>query len=89
LNQSNMSKQEKAQLIQKVELALDDVRPHLAVDGGDVELVDVTDDLRVQVRWLGTCESCQMSAMTLKAGIEQTILGRVPEIMGVEAVNEP
>ena len=82
-----MSNKDKQDLMVQIDTALDDIRPHLAVDGGDVELVDVTDDLKVQIRWMGNCESCNMSAMTMRAGIEQTIKGKIPAITGVEAVN--
>lgn len=71
----------------RIDRALDDVRPHLAVDGGNVEVVDVTDDMQVQIKWLGNCESCNMSAMTMKAGVEQALRSKIPEIAGVEAVN--
>ncbi len=82
-----MSLQEKNDLIQKVDTALNDIRPHLAVDGGNIEVVDITDDMRVQIKWLGNCQSCSMSAMTMRAGVEQTLKGKVPEIMAVEAIN--
>lgn len=82
-----MSTTEKTQLIEKVDIALDDIRPHLAVDGGDVEVVDVTDEMVLQIKWLGNCESCSMTAMTMRAGIEQTVKGKVPEILSVEAIN--
>jgi Fe-S cluster biogenesis protein NfuA len=78
---------EKETLLQRVEDALSTVRPHLRVDGGDVEVVEVTDDMHVKIRWTGMCESCSMSAMTLRAGIAEAIKGKIPEIMGVEAVN--
>jgi Fe-S cluster biogenesis protein NfuA len=71
----------------RVDQALDEIRPHLAVDGGNIEIVDITDELEVQVRWLGNCEFCSMSAMTMRAGIEQTIKSRVPEIKSIKAVN--
>ena len=71
----------------RVEEALDDIRPHLQVDGGDVELLDVTEDHIVKIKWLGACQSCNMSAMTMRAGIEQAVRGKIPEISGVEAVN--
>lgn len=77
----------KQQLLDRIEDALSTVRPHLRVDGGDVELVDVTDDMHVKIRWLGMCESCSMSAMTLRAGIQEAIRGKIPEIVGVDAVN--
>ncbi len=68
-------------------MALDDVRPHLAVDGGNIEVVEVTEDMGVKIKWLGNCEFCSMSIMTMKAGVEQAIKSKVPEITGVEAVN--
>lgn len=82
-----MSDQEKTLLIHQIELALDDIRPHLIVDGGNVSVVDVTDDMIVRVKWLGACESCSMSVMTMKAGVEQAIKSRLPQIRSVEAIN--
>lgn len=82
-----MIAKEKELLIQKIDAALNEVRPHLAVDGGNVEVVDVTDENIVQIKWLGNCEGCSMSAMTMRAGIEQTLKGKIPEVNGVEAVN--
>jgi Fe-S cluster biogenesis protein NfuA len=63
------------------------VRPHLVVDGGNVEVVDITDEHVVIIKWLGNCESCFMSAMTMKAGIEETLKNKIPEVTGVEAIN--
>ena len=74
-------------MIRQVDEALDEVRPHLKVDGGDVEVVDVTDDFVVKVKWLGNCENCFMSIMTMKAGIEQAIKNRLPQMTQVEAIN--
>ena len=82
-----MQEEKKKALLERIEKALDDVRPHLAVDGGNVEVVDVTDDLKVQIKWLGNCEGCAMSAMTMRAGIEETLRNKVPEVTSVEAVN--
>jgi len=82
-----MSTEEKTEIIEKINLALDEVRPHLKVDGGDVEVVDVTDDLVAKVKWLGNCQLCSMSTMTMKAGIEQAIKQKIPSITAVEAVN--
>lgn len=73
-------------LIPKIQDALDQMRPFLERDGGDVELIGVTDDMVVQVRFLGACRSCDMSAMTLKAGIEEAVKRAVPEVKAVEAV---
>ena len=74
-------------LLEKVESALDKVRPHLKVDGGNVEVVEITEDMKVKIKWLGNCESCSMSGMTMRAGIAEAIKTYVPEIVGVEAVN--
>ncbi len=77
----------KDELIERIEAALESVRPHLAADGGDVEVVEVTEEMIVKVKWLGKCENCFMSIMTMKAGIEEAIKSKVPEIKGVEAIN--
>jgi Fe-S cluster biogenesis protein NfuA len=71
----------------KVEGALESMRPFLAADGGDMELVDITDDMVVQLRLLGSCKTCNMSEMTLKAGVEEAVKRVAPEIAAVEAVN--
>lgn len=82
-----MSTLEKETLMQRVDTALDTIRPHLKVDGGNVEVVDITDDLTVQVKWLGNCQNCSMSVMTMKAGLEMTVKAQIPEINGIVAVN--
>jgi len=82
-----MSDLEKARLLSQIEIALDDIRPHLVVDGGNVSVVELTDEMTVKVRWLGACELCSMSAMTMKAGVEQAVRSRIPEILSVVAVN--
>ena len=71
----------------KVKEALDQLRPFLEADGGDMELVEITDDGIVRVRLLGACSDCSMSSMTLKAGLEEAIIKVAPEIIRVEAVN--
>jgi Fe-S cluster biogenesis protein NfuA len=71
----------------QVEEALDTIRPYLETDGGNVSIEEITDDNVVILRLLGSCESCPMSIMTLKAGIEQAIMKAVPEITRVEALN--
>ena len=83
----NIAQSEKEKFIQQVDKALDAVRPHLAVDGGNVEIADITDEMEVKVRWVGNCEVCSMSAMTMKAGIEQTLKSKFPEISSVTAIN--
>jgi len=71
---------------EKVKKALEEIRPHLKADGGDVELVDVTDDGVVKVRLLGACEGCPMREMTLTHGITRFIKKKVPQIKEVQAV---
>ncbi len=68
----------------RVQAVLDKIRPSLQADGGDVELVEVTDQGIVKVRLTGACKGCPMSQMTLKNGIERLILKELPEIKGVE-----
>lgn len=82
-----MTDTDKKEMIERVDKALNDVRPHLKVDGGNVEVVDITDNHIVKIKWLGTCENCSMSMMTMKAGIEETLRGKIPEVSGVEAIN--
>ena len=75
-----------AMLKEKVEKALDDIRPMLQRDGGNVVLVDVTDDGVVKVKLTGACGSCPMSTYTLKTGIEQKLKDAIPEVKSVEQV---
>ena len=82
-----MSDQEKVQLLLQVESALDDIRPHLAVDGGDVQVIDLTEEYVLMIKWLGNCENCSMSMFTLKAGIEESVRKLVPKINRVEPIN--
>ncbi|MGW8312892.1 MAG: NifU family protein [Desulfuromonadales bacterium] len=71
---------------ENVQKVLDLIRPALQADGGDVELVDVTDDGIVSVKLTGACGSCPMSTMTLKMGIERTLRDKVPEVKEVVQV---
>lgn len=74
-------------LLTRIESTLDSIRPYLEADGGNVSVVEITEDMVVKVELLGACSSCAMSLMTLQAGIEQVLLKAIPEIKGVEAVN--
>jgi Fe-S cluster biogenesis protein NfuA len=74
-------------LLDEVEAALDTIRPYLEADGGNVSVQEITPDKMVKLKLLGSCGSCPMSIMTLKAGIEQAIKKAVPEVAGVEALN--
>jgi Fe-S cluster biogenesis protein NfuA len=71
---------------EKVVAILDRIRPSLQADGGDVELVDVSDDGIVKVRLVGACAGCPMSTLTLKNGIERILKENVPEVQSVLAV---
>lgn len=71
---------------EKVQLSLNTVRPYLQADGGDVVLVRVTDDGFVEVKLTGSCVTCPMSRMTLRAGVERRLLKDIPEIRRVEQV---
>lgn len=73
-------------LIKRVDKALDAIRPYLETDGGDVKVVEISDDLVVKVQLLGACDGCSMSAMTMKSGIEEAIRKSVPEIKSVEEI---
>lgn len=70
----------------QIEEALETVRPYLQEDRGDVCLIRVTDDGIVELKWEGTCKVCPMAVMTLRAGVERTLLLKVPGIKRVEAV---
>jgi Fe-S cluster biogenesis protein NfuA len=74
-------------LLERVEAALDSIRPYLLTDGGNVSVEEITPDGIVKLKLLGACGSCPMSIMTLKAGIEEAIKKAVPEITGIEAIN--
>jgi len=69
---------------EKVERALDELKPQLQADGGDIELLGVEDGV-VKVRLKGACAGCPMSTMTLKMGVEQHLKKKIPEIVRVEA----
>ena len=73
-------------LLEKVDKALDSIRPYLEADGGNIEVVEVTDDKIVKVKLLGACNGCSMSHMTMKGGIEEAIKKTIPEITGVEEI---
>ncbi len=68
---------------ERVKKALERVRPYLQSDGGDIDLVEVSEDMTVKVRLKGACHGCPYSMQTLKAGVEQAIMKEVPEIKRV------
>ncbi|MCF8001341.1 MAG: NifU family protein [Halanaerobiales bacterium] len=71
---------------EEVKDVLDQIRPGLQADGGDVELVEITDEGIVKVRLVGACHGCPMSTLTLKNGIERTLKKKLPEVKEVVAV---
>ena len=71
------------ELLSKIERALDEIRPYLEADEGDIKLIEVTDDMVVKVKLMGACSSCNVSMMTMKSGVEQAIKRAVPEIKEV------
>lgn len=79
----------KEEITEKVLLALEQLRPHLHADGGDIEFVEVSDDATVLVRLTGACSDCSMSLMTLKAGLEENVKRMAPEVKEVIAINMP
>lgn len=78
---------QKSELIAKVKDAIDQVRPYLQADGGNIDFVELTDDNVVKVKLLGACSTCPMGMITLKQGVEATIKKAIPEVKSVEAVN--
>tara|TARA_Y100000389_G_scaffold191180_1_gene216922 strand:- start:361 stop:624 length:264 start_codon:yes stop_codon:yes gene_type:complete len=85
----NQNAQTRLNKVEKIVLkAIDELRPYLHNDGGDMELVEITDDYRVIVKLLGACQSCSVSSVTMKAGLEENLKILVPEIVSVEALQE-
>jgi Fe-S cluster biogenesis protein NfuA len=76
-----------SQMVEQVEEALKTIRPYLEADGGDVKIVEIDDQNVVHLELLGACGSCPMSTMTMKAGVEEAIKRRVPEVTAVLAIN--
>jgi Fe-S cluster biogenesis protein NfuA len=70
----------------QVKTALNNIRPYLQADGGDVEFVKITEDMVVHIRLLGNCRDCHISEMTMKAGIEEGIKSAVPAIKSVQEI---
>jgi Fe-S cluster biogenesis protein NfuA len=84
-----MNVEERNKIEGLIEGALDSVRPYLEADGGNVKLLEVTDDLIVRLELIGSCQTCPMNAMTFRAGLEESIRKAVPHVLKVEAVNIP
>jgi len=78
----------KEETIEKINIALEQIRPFLRDDEGDIEFIELTNDNTVKVKFLGACRDCSMSPMTLKGGVEEAIKRAVPEIKEVIAFEE-
>ena len=74
-------------LIKRVENALDEIRPYLIKDGGNIKVVSIDNNNIANIELLGNCENCPMSPMTLKLGVEEAIKKNVPEIKGIKTIN--
>jgi Fe-S cluster biogenesis protein NfuA len=81
-----MSKKSKAEIIEQINKTIDGIRPYLQSDGGDIEFVEITDDMIIKVKLTGACEACPFSVHTLKAGVEIAIKKEIPAIREVIAI---
>ncbi|MBM3403925.1 MAG: NifU family protein [Bacteroidetes bacterium] len=80
-----MNSEKHHELQEKAKNAIDQIRPYLQADGGDVEFLELTETNDVRVRLVGACGSCPFSKMTLKGGIEASVMKAIPEIRSVQA----
>ena len=71
----------------RIEASLDSIRPYLEADGGNVRVLEITEDKILKLEFVGNCGTCPMSAMTFKAGVEEAVKRLVPEIKKIEVVN--
>ena len=71
----------------RVETTLEELRPYLKADGGDIRLVEITEELVVRIELLGACADCSMINMTLKGGVESALKKAAPELKAIEAIN--
>ncbi len=74
-------------LLSRVNQGLDDVRPYLESDGGDISLVKITSDFKVFIRFEGACKTCNVNQMTLKLGVEEAVKKYAPEVHSVETID--
>jgi len=74
-------------IISRIEASLDGIRPYLEADGGNIKVLEVTEDKTLRLEFVGNCGSCPMSTMTFKAGVEEAVKRLVPEIKNIEVIN--
>ena len=72
---------------ERIEAALENIRPYLMADGGNVRILEITREHVLKLEFMGNCGSCKMSTMTFKAGVEEAVRRAVPEILSIEVVN--
>jgi len=75
------------EIVARIEASLDSIRPYLEADGGNIRVIEVTNDKVLKLEFVGNCGSCPMSTMTFKAGVEEAIKRAVPEIKAIEVNN--
>ena len=75
------------EITMRIEASLDSIRPYLVADGGNIRVLEVTEDKVLKLEFVGNCGSCPMSTMTFKAGVEEAIKRTVPEIKSIEVIN--
>ncbi|MBS1508412.1 MAG: NifU family protein [Bacteroidetes bacterium] len=71
----------------RVEASLDNIRPYLEADGGNIKVLEITADKMLKLEFIGNCNGCPMSTMTFKAGVEEAVKRLVPEIKGILVTN--
>ncbi len=74
-------------ILGRIEGSLDSIRPYLQADGGNIRVLEVTEDKILRLEFVGNCGTCPMSTMTFKAGVEEAVKRLVPEIKGIEVIN--
>ncbi|HLZ17099.1 MAG TPA: NifU family protein [Cyclobacteriaceae bacterium] len=74
-------------IIARIEASLDNIRPYLEADGGNIRVLEITQDKTLRLEFVGNCGSCPMSPMTFKAGVEEAIKHLVPEVKNIEVIN--
>ena len=74
-------------MISRIEASLDGIRPYLEADGGNIKVLEVTEDKTLRLEFMGNCGTCPMSTMTFKAGVEEAVRRLVPEIKSIEVIN--
>jgi len=74
-------------ILSRIEASLDGIRPYLEADGGNIKVLEVTDEGTLRLEFMGNCGTCPMSTMTFKAGVEEAVRRLVPEIKSIQVIN--